>query len=110
MRPAAQAESGRWRGASREATCPRAWTPASVLPAPVTRTGEPQSFSIASCRTPCTLGPFGCTCQPTNGAPSYSSVSFKDMAPGARYFASSSTIFFAEAGRTVRASCTCDAA
>src|SRR5207248_7235253 len=64
-------------------TCPRACTPASVLPAPVTRTGEPQSFSIASCSAPCTLGPFGCTCQPTKGAPSYSSVSFKDIPPAA---------------------------
>src|SRR5205807_245092 len=36
----------------------------------------PKSRAAASATAAWTLGPFGCTCQPTNGAPSYSRVSF----------------------------------
>src|SRR5260370_1427064 len=74
--PAAQAFNGSGRESRSDATCPRAWTPESVRPAPVTRTGSPHSRAAAASTTACTLRPLGCTCHPTNPAPSYSSVSF----------------------------------
>ena len=46
----------------------------SVRPAPRTETVSPESLPIASVSRPCTETPSACTCQPTNGVPSYSSV------------------------------------
>ena len=47
------------------ATWPRAWTPASVRPAPVTLTDRPSIRSSVCSSCACTDGPFGCRCQPT---------------------------------------------
>ncbi len=59
------------------ATCPSAWTPASVRPAPLTTTRSPEKAAIASSIACWTEGPFCCRCQPTKGPPSYSMVSLK---------------------------------
>ena len=46
--------------ASKAATCPAAWTPASVLPAPHVSTLSPASVASASSRAPCTVRASGC--------------------------------------------------
>ena len=43
-------------------------------PAPRSDTVSPENLAIASLSRPCTDAPSACTCQPTNGVPSYSSV------------------------------------
>ena len=65
---------GHVRARSKCATCPSACTPASVRPAPRSETVSPQNLAMASVSRPCTDMPAACTCQPTNGVPSYSSV------------------------------------
>src|SRR3989442_15436194 len=57
------------------ATCPQACTPASVRPAPRTRTGSRSAVASARSSTSCTVGPPGWTCQPWYAVPSYSTVS-----------------------------------
>ena len=46
------------------ATYTWAWTPASVRPAPVTRTGWPTTEASACSSTSATVTAFFCTCQP----------------------------------------------
>ena len=63
--PFTYADSGSGRSSAKETTWPRAWTPASVRPAAVTRRGVLWSVARARSTSACTDGPFGCTCQPT---------------------------------------------
>ncbi len=44
--------------------CPVAWTPASVLPAPVTRTASVQRLPSARSSSPWIVGAFGWTWKP----------------------------------------------
>lgn len=58
-------------GSTTELTCPRAWTPVSVRPAPggSPRKGTKRSRAFTS--SPCTVrSPPGCTCQPWKCVPS----------------------------------------
>ena len=66
--------TGQARPKSKCATWPSACTPASVRPAARSDTVSPENLPIASVSRPCTDTPSACTCQPTNGVPSYSSV------------------------------------
>src|SRR2546428_4082612 len=57
------------------ATWPQACTPASVRPAPRTRTGSRSAVAGARWSTSCSVGPPGWTCQSWYAVPSYSTVS-----------------------------------
>ena len=57
------------------ATCPVAWTPASVRPATARPSQRGKTASSASRATPSTVRSPGCRAQPRNPVPSYSSVS-----------------------------------
>src|SRR5262249_24047950 len=57
------------------ATCPRACTPASVRPAPRTRTGARRTTLNARSSSPWTVGPPGWSCPPRKRVPSYSTTS-----------------------------------
>ena len=63
--PATKARMGISRPVVKLATCPAAWTPESVRPAPVTFTSSPKSFESACSSVSWTDLPFCCTCQPT---------------------------------------------
>src|SRR5437867_3326182 len=65
---------GTWRTRT-AATCPQACTPASVRPAPRTRTGSRSAVASARSSTSWTVAPPGWTCQPWYAVPSYSTVS-----------------------------------
>src|SRR5919197_2911480 len=58
-------------------TCPLACTPASVRPAPITRTASAQTLPIARSSSACTVGAFGCTWNPAYRVPSYDTVAFQ---------------------------------
>ena len=49
---------------SNTATFPNAWTPESVLLAPITLMSSPVSSDICLFKTPSTVISFGCTCHP----------------------------------------------
>src|SRR5439155_10070579 len=70
-----RSRSGGTRLTRTAATCPQACTPASVRPAPRTRTGSRRAVASARSSTSCTVGPPGWTCQPWYAVPSYSTVS-----------------------------------
>src|SRR5213594_4695529 len=70
-----RARSGGTQVTRTAATCPQACTPASVRPAPRTRTGSRSAVASARSSTSCTVGPPGWTCQPWYAVPSYSTVS-----------------------------------
>ena len=75
LRPSRKRPGTKCLAMSQCATCPSACTPASVRPAPWTRTRSPQIALTASSSAPCTEAPLSCSCQPQNGAPSYSMMS-----------------------------------
>ena len=63
--PFTYAVSGSGRSSRKDATCPRACTPASVRPAAVTRRGSLWSVARARSTSAWIDGPLGWTCQPT---------------------------------------------
>src|SRR5438552_10360758 len=70
-----RSRSGGMRLTRTAATWPHACTPASVRPAPRTRTGSRSTVESARSSTSCTVGPPAWTCQPWYAVPSYSTVS-----------------------------------
>jgi len=61
----------------RSMTCPLACTPASVLPAPVIRTGSPHITARTRSISPCTVGAFGWIWNPAYAVPSYATRAFQ---------------------------------
>ncbi len=59
-------DGGGWKWA----TCPSAWTPASVLPEPWTEIGCLTISEMAAWRMSWTVFLLGCDCQPEKGLPS----------------------------------------
>src|SRR5438552_12917418 len=75
VEPVAQTPGTKCLAISQWATCASACTPASVRPAPLTRTSSPQIALTACSSAPCTVGALSWICQPENGVPSYSMMS-----------------------------------